>query len=973
MVRLAARLLGPLSVARENSEQVRFAYAKVAALCAFLAAEPDVPHSRSRLAAMFWPEKPESDARHGLSQALLSLRRSLGETDRSSPLIQGDRQSIRFCPDDECWIDLVTFRELVRQSRTDPSQDLLRQAAELYRGPFLDGLALSDCPDFEAWQRATQNEVERAHASILTSLAEVLSQHSEHLEAIDAAERLIDLDPWDESSQRLHMRVLDSAGHRSAALRQYEDFVQGLRLELDVDPEPETQALAQRIRSGATTPESPSPEVGKVVVASGTPHLLPSTTSTIIDREHEIEQITGDFERGESRLITLVGPGGIGKSRLAVEVAGSMRSRMQDGVFFVPLAGVHSAEFISPAILDAMVAEVDLRVDQDDQLLWYLQDRSVLLVLDNFEHLIDGAVLLTRLLDACPGLAILVTSRERLMLTSETVFEVEGLSLPDRSHPPTIATSGAARLFMMKARKHKAGFLPRTEDVPSIARISWLTGGMPLAIELAAAWIPVLTADEIADEIEQSLDFLRAELQDLPERHRSVGAVVGRSWEILTESEQRTFRRLSVFAGGFTRDAATYVAGASLPLLSSLVRKSLVRHTEDGRYVIHELLRQFAGHQLSELPDEAAVVRDRYRDYFMQFLATREQPLKGSNQVAALSEIAAEIENIRGAWQFSIDTGDDAGLWQAAHSLWLYCEITDRYREGMTLLTAARLKLSDDQEPQHGCRRRRSLTLARLMSREAGLSFRVAGPGSIQCLVNQALDTIEEFGEPAEEGLLLNFMACAAHLAGDYDDEQDYLIRSIEAFQHAGDDWGASYSRNDLGKLWTLRQRYHEARDLLRNSLKALERIGDRRGIAFALRNLGIVENHLGNTDHALELLRRSVDVRKPIGNQWGIAESLTQVGVILRDSDQHEEAAQHFREALEIARNIRAMQLATEIIGEYLPILELEHQQYGAQVSIARLAEVTRRNGSIDTTRVGELVDSLLDGVQDGTPAPSA
>jgi predicted ATPase/DNA-binding SARP family transcriptional activator len=962
MARLTLQLLGPLSATRGGDTPVTFAYDKVRALLAYLAMEHERVHPRSRLAAMLWPEAPESAARHSLSQALTSLRSSIGEPPDNRPILIADRQNIRYSPAPWSSVDVLDFTGLLRQSGdAEPTLEQLRSAVALYKGPFLDGLSLADCPEFEDWQRATRENIARNYSDALRLLVRKLEAAGSFADASVTADRLLELDPWDEENHRLKMRMLAADGNRAAAIRHFESCIATLRRDLDLEPESETRELARQIRS-----ESDQTATGVPIRHDSTkpaPVDLPNATSPIIGREAELEEITSLFNSVESRLVSLVGPGGIGKTRLATEAANSLRRTVAGDAHFISFAAIPSPDLIAATILDATAAQANRKGDHLAQLCSYLEYREVLLVLDNFEHLLEGALVLKQLLDAAPGLRLLVTSRQRLALTGETVVDVTGLSLPEAPDVPSLARAGSTRLFMLRARKHKSSFLPREEDAPAIARIAHLTGGMPLAIELAAAWVPVLPPEEIASEIERSLDFLATEIRDLPERHRSVRAVVDRSWENLSEVEQRIFRRLSVFIGGFDRNAANYVTGASLPVLSALVSKSLIRLNEQGRYEIHELLRQHAAERLSMLPRERDMVHDRFRDHFIGFVAVREEQLKSRAQATVLSEIGAEFDNIRAAWWRSIETEDIPGMARSVHSLWLYFDITDRYTEGKSLLRAGRKALQGMKEFPREIEYERALAIARLLSREAALDFRLKGHSQFQQQLDVALAWLEELDEPAEEGLLFNFLACASHAASAHDEEEAYLQKSLELFERAGDEWGLAYSRNDKGQLRTLQGRFEEARDLHRKALAFLEGSGDQRGIAFALRNLGIAESHLGNTERAIAFLHRSVEIRRPIGNQWGMAESLKQIGVILRDSGYHAEARARFHEALHIARDIRAMQLASEIISDYLPILQSSEFSNVGELPFEDVSESpARRYGDLDVSAVTELADVLLD-----------
>jgi tetratricopeptide (TPR) repeat protein len=320
------------------------------------------------------------------------------------------------------------------------------------------------------------------------------------------------------------------------------------------------------------------------------------------------------------------------------------------------------------------------------------------------------------------------------------------------------------------------------------------------------------------------------------------------------------------------------------------------------------------------------------------------------------------MDNIRAAWRYAVQTGDVRGLVRAAHSLWLYFEMTDRYSEGASMMDAGFQALQSMTDIPAELEADYKFALARLRSRQAALNFRLVGAGILQLQLQDAVTLLRSIDQPEELGLLLNFMACGSHILGDHDQEEVYLRESIEHFERAGHRWGVAYSKNDLGQLWSLRGEFLSARELQQTALSILEELGDHRGVAFALRNLGIVERHLGHTDRALELLRRSVDARRPIGNQWGIAESLKQIGLVLRDCGDTDAATDHLREALQIAYDIQAMQLASEILGEYLPLVPEAAGSFTASSAVGDSTGGERFMNEVDVESISYLIESVLD-----------
>jgi predicted ATPase len=387
-----------------------------------------------------------------------------------------------------------------------------------------------------------------------------------------------------------------------------------------------------------------------------------------------------------------VGPGGAGKTRLAIQSVRQALAAQQDaisfcdGVYFVPLDPVSSVRYLVPAIADSVGFSFFQREGDEPkhQLLNYLREKQLLLLLDGFEHLIGGVGLISDLLEHAPGVKVMVTSRERLNVRWEWVFPVEGMSFPtggDRA-VESLEQYGAIQLFLQLARQADAGFAPSQADMAGVVRICQLLEGMPLGIELAAAWVKILSCPDIADEIARNLDFLRTSMRDIPERHRSLRAAFDHSWRLLSEAERQVLARLSVFAGGFDREAAEQVAGANLELLSALVDKSLLVRPHSGRYAIHEVVRQFAASRLDADPQERSATKDRYCLYYVAFLERKEDDLLGWRQLAALEEVGHDLENCRAAWQWAVERHMWKELRRAADTYSAFCEIQTRLQEG---------------------------------------------------------------------------------------------------------------------------------------------------------------------------------------------------------------------------------------------------------------------------------------------------
>jgi DNA-binding SARP family transcriptional activator len=563
---------------------------KVMALLVYLAVKGEAQR-RDTLAALLWPNSTTKLAHGSLRRTLSELRKVLG-----GDWVISNREMVGLNPNLDLWLDVVQFQKGLADwsSATPASLDFMNEAVRLYRDEFLTGFTLPDCPDFDEWQFFQAEGLRQTLATSLEQLSHLHCQQGEYEKAISHARRWLALDPLHEPAHWLLMVLYAQAGQQAAALRQYQLCVETLEAELGVPPADETTALYERIRVGdlrravreqgrgedfATIGPSPqflhSPALEQAQVA----HNLPPQLTSFIGREEELAEILRLLcDDPDCRLLTLIGPGGIGKTRLALRAAEQALNTFSDGVYFVPLVGVSGPEFLVSTIADALNIFFSSEGDPRGQLLSHLGEKEMLLVLDSFEHLLGGVGLLSEIVLTAPQVKLLVTSRTRLNLKEEWGFEVEGMRYPltDEAEGQALETYSAVQLFVERAHRVRTGFELLAEDVPAVLQICQLVAGMPLGIELAVFWLRMMPCQEIAHRIEQSLDFLTTSIHNVPERHRSLRAVFEHSWLLLSEDERTVFSRLSVFRGGFHSRAAGRVAGATLPLLSALVDRSLL-------------------------------------------------------------------------------------------------------------------------------------------------------------------------------------------------------------------------------------------------------------------------------------------------------------------------------------------------------------------------------------------------------------
>jgi len=643
--RLTINLFGKPRVERAGRAITGFISAKAQALFFYLAATAR-PHTREALAGLLWGGMPEAQASKNLRNALSNLRALVGDD------LTITREEAAFKRDADYWLDIEAFRAALTETASRGLGAFVN-AVELYQGDFLEGFYVPEALAFEEWMLGQRSILRGLMIQALHTLVSKHLESEEYAPGIDYANRLLALEPWREETHRHLMILLARSRQRSAALAQYETCRRVLAEELGVPPLQETTALYERLKAAAAPP----------------PHNLPPQPTPFVGREAELSEIARYLKNREAQLLTLVGPGGMGKTRLALQAAArcvepevAFDTDFMDGVFFVPLAagmesGAHST--LIAALADALSFSFQGPVHPQAQLLNYLREKKMLLVLDNFEHLVAEARQLGDILRLAPGIKLLVTSRVRLNLREEWALEVEGLAYPEAGDAglpgAAIEDYSALALFVQQARRLRLGFTLGPADIPSLVRICQLVEGVPLGIELAASWLRVLSCAEIAAEIEQGLDFLTSAFQNVAERHRSLRAVFEHSWNLLSPPEQVLFRQLSAFRGGFQREAAAAIVGASLPMLAGLADKSLLRRTASGRYEVHELLRQYAQEKLRLIPEEHERVHDHHCRYYAELLSQHQSQLKGENSLAALAALSVERENVRAGWNWAVE------------------------------------------------------------------------------------------------------------------------------------------------------------------------------------------------------------------------------------------------------------------------------------------------------------------------------
>ena len=903
--RLALSLLGGALMALDGAPLKGFITLKSQALLCYLAVTGR-PHSREALAALLWGDTPEEDAKASLRQVLSNLQKVAG------PYLSITRQTVEFDRGAPYWLDVDAFVSAARagSSHAIGAYRRLREAADLYAGDFLAGFHVRDAPEFDEWTAAQRERLRQLAFGALEQLAEHHARRGAYATASDYLDRLLQLDPWREDAHRQRMLLLYYDGRRDAALSQYASLRRVLQAELGEEPAEETMALYRRIRAGAV--EHPAPPPAR--------HNLPAQPTPLLGRQAELGRVTALLADPVCRLLTLVGPGGIGKTRLALQVAQELVDDFADGVFFVSLASIHGPDLVAQAIVDALKVEVGPGRPATERLSDWLKSRQVLLVLDNFEHLLPAATLIARLLAGCQALTVLATSRAPLHLRGEQVLPVPPLSLPDPGRadaPDRLADFASVALFLERARAVRPEFGLTPGNAAAIAAICCRLDGLPLAIELAAARIRLLSPEELITRLEQSIALLADGAEDLPPRQRTLRATIEWSYNLLSEPERTLFRRLAVFRDGATLDTVGAVcgpleAGATtggpdvdlLRLLGSLSDKSLVLRKEGPnaalRFTLLETIREYAAERL-EASGEGDTVRCQHAVHFLALVEQVAPELHGPRQATRLEQLDAERANFSAALRWCAEHDPTTGLRLAA-ALWPFWLLRGYWGEGRGWLEALLQRMGSDAPA--GIRAQASSAAGHLATHqgdtEAARALLLEGVairrelGDRRSLADALHWLGREYASPEAESWLREALALYREL-GDERGIAEVLGSLGEHLREGGDlIAGRTLGEESLGRWRALGDAYHVALQLYRlghiarhqgddararvcydEALALNRRVGHRWGVAMVLLNLGFVEERAGDRERAGALARESLRLNRELGNKWGICRGL--------------------------------------------------------------------------------------------------
>lgn len=950
--------------------------------------------SRAVMAGRFWPDSDEARARANLRWRLHRVRaRPYART-------------------------LVTTRDQVQwpvvsdlaEFWSAHTERAFERAFELVRGPLLGDTRFESCPLVEAAFQRERELVHRAWREAALVVAAEARETQRHGRAASVLQRVLDQELLDEEVLQAYLHAASLDGQREAALRVFADFERQLHDEFGIAPLAQTRSIVATIRDaddvlgrryagggvadrgagvavGAS--DQPATDASGVTAERAERDVLPRFLTDFIGRADEREQLARLVDTDGERLVTVLGLGGVGKTRLVVEVARDLVPRFADGVVFVDVAELDDPARLAVAVLEAIAPAEPAAHDPEAQLVELVRGRSLLLVIDTFEHVMAAAPLLSRLTSEAPGVSIVVTSRVRLGVPGERAFELGGLRCPDADASiEAIALHPSVALFERVAARSLGAFAPTARDRRSIARVCRLVGGLPLAIELAATWVRVLSTDEIAAELGADPELLTAAAEGLHEhRHARFEEVFATSWSLLRPEDREVFAALAVFRGGFTREAAAAVAGAELRHLRSLIDASLVRR-HDGRYVLLDVIRRLAEQRL-EASGRARMVRTRHAQHVSRWLCAHEADLEGPGQGALGERLSVETDNLRAAWAHAVETRDVAVLTRMSRGVMALWDLRGRFVEAARLFAGAARALEgvagDDAE----------LGWAWLRLREGHFRCYLGEYQALEGALRCALERFERHGETSGAGAAASVLATAASVRGDLDAAREHLAVAAAAYRLAGDRLGLATCERIIGMVEQAFGNHRAARAHYRRSLREHERAGGPRAVIVLRNALAAVAIELGEFDEAEAHLQHALGLCAANADGWGAAWTSFHRGelalargerdtarpfyerslhALTRLAHHHastlprerlaellmdaapDEAAVHLRSGLRVALDIDAVPRQVQLVAWLAGLLS----HHDAEAAVTALSCARAAAGRLQRPR--QLIDSLLD-----------
>lgn len=930
---LLVSLFGTPTVTLDDEPVTDFVSTKSQALLFYLAVSSQA-HARSSLATLLWDDVPENKARASLRSVLKNLKCLVG-----SHLVI-ERHALAFRQSAPHKVDVTEFEQRLAGPHSSASDKQLSEAANLYKGDFLDGFHVHNAFAYESWLQSERNRLRELALDALCQLANRADAQSNLEEAINYARRALLMEPWREEFHRKLIGYYAKIGERSAALAQYEACRLALAEELAVEPSVETNALYDRIRDGVgivPQQQTAKPAARSALTADDGPSLptnnLPYLASPMIGRQHELANVLELLQQKHVRLVTLTGPGGVGKTRLALQCATELSTDSEQSIashiYFVPLSTVRDEDLVINHIAYSIgVPQTENSESPVAKLSAHFGHHPVLLLLDNFEHIISLAPFITELLASCSQLKILITSRQALRISGEQEYPVLPLQVPTPEHNKSVEAIlqyDSVQLFTQRAQAQQPDFQVTNDNVATVTQILIQLEGLPLSVELAAARLKLLGLNELATRLRNRCAVLRSGVRDAPDRHHTLRRAIAWSYDLLDPTEQTLFRCLSVFVGGFSLEAVRSIFAAlpsqyvhipeqepiaqsnldvqtsqkmdgCLEAVSSLLEKSLVLRnspTEDElRFKQLETIREFGLEQLQDSGAENRV-RTAHAMYYLQLAETIEPELMGPDQQAWLNRLELEHGNFHEALRWSMtDQASQVGP-RLGVALWHFWYIRGHHKKGRAVLEELLLMTPD-------------LKLRADLHYGLGMLTRREGDSNA-ALTNfeYSLVIYQELGDEKGEASSLRTLGFMEYLRGDYASARALLHRCLKKFCDLYDEEGKAAALTNLGYVAQAEHKLSEALYFQKESLQIRRASGNLHAISTTLTSMGYIAVRQGDLVKAREYLEECVQINETLRNDNGIGAALLGLGDAAFACERFDAADAHFRRALDIGVKI--------------------------------------------------------------------
>jgi predicted ATPase/DNA-binding SARP family transcriptional activator len=915
MVQLTLNVLGTLTLVSDDQPLTpNFRSDKVRALLVYLALEAGTPHQRSTLITLLWPEFSKSAGLANLRKTLFYLRGTLDEiaAGTSQSLLTIDRQTVQFTPTNFT-VDAIQFEQLLAEVAQHSHSHLhncvdclacLKQAELLFRGELLPGFGLADATMFEEWLLFKREQLQQQAILVLQHLSAIYEQKSNYERVEKYANRLLLLDPYHEKAIRQLMRALTKTDRRSGALQIYDRLADRLQADIGVLPQERTSQLYQQISEGMLfEPTKIAPKL----------HHFPIQFTPFLGRKDDLAQVTNLILNEGRRMLTIVGAGGIGKTRLAIEVAKQAvnNTRFVDGIYYIHLSAVVDGEDLPATIATTLSLVPRTNTPLLNQILDFLKEKKCLLLMDNFEHLVGHEAFIVKLLTAAPELAVLVTSRQPLYLHGEQQVRLDGLAYPkdwgdeqETNLTIQIEAFDAVRFFVQSARLVQPDFAISPTNRSAIVHVCHLTQGSPLALEIAANWVRIMNVATIAETIRGSIDFLASPIQNIPNRHRSISRVFDYSWHLLTPHEQLTLAKASIFLEPFKLATAVAVLETTANEIAMLLDKSLLQSPAVGSYRLHELLRQYAMSKLQEMEDGKTIetsTRSKHSDHYLAFVTKSAINFYRGKPKVVASAIRARIGNVTQAWLWAIEHCEQPKqqrmIQQSADGLGRYYGFWGLLEEGDRIFRKAVEQVKTLVQNGLNVEASTMILFSHLLNWQAHFQSRLGNMDTAVQIAENSLLQAKNY--PVAAAKAKSLLGRLLLHTGQLERAKNYLQDSLFFYEENNDKEGKAETLDRLGAIQWRQGHHSEALESFMPALAIQKVLGNKVAIGSLCNNIAGVYFERGNLELAHEYTQQARTVFKEMNDEVGVSRLDGRLAVLYEKEGKYDQAIAYNDRAL--------------------------------------------------------------------------